>query len=113
MNNTFVYVLSVILLIPLVPALILYKFLPSRTTIDGPFKGMNLKLSGAFGGYFLLVLIAAGIFFPLLKSEQQKTIEKLEAEVARLKDEKGNQQQWKIEGSIVCFIIPQRNPCIF
>lgn len=101
MSSTFVYVLSVILLVPLVPALILYKFLPSKTNVAGPFKGLNLKLSGAFGGYFLLVLIAAGIFFPLLKNEQQKRIEMLEAELSRLKDEKGSHQQWKMEGSIV------------
>lgn len=101
MNNTFIYVLSVIMLVPLVPAFILYKYLPSKTNVDGPFKGLNLKLSGAFGGYFLLVLIAAGIFFPLLKSEQQKTIEQLEAELRQLKRETSNHQQWSMEGSIV------------
>ena len=65
----FLYVLAAVLLLPLIPAFLLYKFLPSRTSVTGPFKGLNLKLTGAFGGYFLLVLTAIGVFFPLLKNE--------------------------------------------
>lgn len=101
MTNTFLLVLPVIMLVPLVPAFILYKYLPSKTNVAGPFKGLNLKLSGAFGGYFLLVIIAAGIFFPLLKNEQQRTIEKLETELLAVKDEKKLHQQWSMEGSIL------------
>lgn len=51
-------VLSVLL--PLVPAYILYHFLPSRTLVTGPFQGLNLQLSGAFGGYFLILLVMFG-----------------------------------------------------
>jgi hypothetical protein len=47
-------------LLPMTPAYILYKALPARTTIKGPFKGLNIQLSGAFGGYFLLVLTIIG-----------------------------------------------------
>jgi len=54
-NLTYV---AAVVLIPLVPALILYKFLPEGTTkVSGPFKGLDIKLSGAFAGYFLVLLI--------------------------------------------------------
>lgn len=44
-------------LLPIIPAYILYKALPSHTKVSGPFRGLNIRLTGAFGGYFLLVLI--------------------------------------------------------
>ena len=66
-TNTFLYVLAAVLLLPLIPAFLLYKFLPSRTSVSGPFKGLNLKLTGAFGGYFLLVITSIGIFFSAIK----------------------------------------------
>ena len=47
-------------LVPIVPAYVLYKNLPNRTVVKGPFQGLNVQLSGSFGGYFLLTLI---IFF--------------------------------------------------
>jgi len=48
------------ILLPLTPAYILYKALPAKTRVVGPFKGLNIQLSGAFGGYFLLVLVIIG-----------------------------------------------------
>lgn len=48
------------ILLPLTPAYILYKALPAKTKVVGPFKGLNIQLSGAFGGYFLLVLVIIG-----------------------------------------------------
>ena len=48
------------ILLPIVPALLLYKLLPSTADVSGPFHGMQIKLGGAFAGYFLLVLV---IFF--------------------------------------------------
>lgn len=50
--------LAAIILLPLVPAYILYKALPSRAMVAGPFQGVNVKLSGAFGGYFALALLS-------------------------------------------------------
>jgi len=55
-----------ILIIPLVPSYVLYKNLPSKTTVTGPFKGLNINLTGAFGGYFLLVLVSWGVVSHLL-----------------------------------------------
>ncbi len=45
---------------PLIPAFILYLTLPSHTVVRGPFKGLQIELGGAFGGYFLLVLCIFG-----------------------------------------------------
>src|SRR2546426_12406506 len=45
------------ILLPVIPALLLYKLLPSTADVSGPFHGMQVKLGGAFAGYFLLVLV--------------------------------------------------------
>lgn len=56
MLETSVYV-SVMVLLPIVPAFLLYRLLPSTTWVSGPFKGLNIQLGGSFGGYFLVVLL--------------------------------------------------------
>lgn len=61
-TENLIYIAAAILL-PLFPAYILYKSLPARTSVKGPFQGLNIKLSGAFGGYFLLVLVIFGFIF--------------------------------------------------
>src|SRR6476619_1680989 len=96
---TFIYVLAAVLLLPLVPAFLLYKFLPSRTTVSGPFKGLNLTLTGAFGGYFILVLTAIGVFFPLLKNEQAKVIEQQNEKIKQLENSMSSHQQWVMKGN--------------
>jgi hypothetical protein len=100
-TNAFVYLLAAILLLPLIPAFLLYKFLPSKTNVSGPFKGLNLKLTGAFGGYFLLVLTAVGVFFPLLKNDQAKMIEQQNEKIKRLEAMVNTHQQWVMKGNIV------------
>jgi hypothetical protein len=100
-TNTFVYVLAAVLLLPLIPAFLLYKFLPSKTNVSGPFKGLTLKLTGAFGGYFLLVLISVGVFFPLLKNDQAKVIEQQNEKIKQLENTISNHQQWVMKGYIV------------
>jgi hypothetical protein len=54
-----IYVL-VALIVPVFPAYILFKTLPSDATADGPFQGLKIKLQGAFAGYFILVLAILG-----------------------------------------------------
>jgi hypothetical protein len=56
MTDTLLYIAAAVLL-PLIPAYILYKMLPAKANVRGPFKGLNIQLTGAFGGYFLLVLV--------------------------------------------------------
>lgn len=50
-------------LLPIIPSYLLYKTLPARTTVSGPFKGLNIQLTGAFGGYFLVLLVVVGVVF--------------------------------------------------
>lgn len=56
MENLIMLLLLVVLL-PIIPAYIIYRSLPSRTKVSGPFKGLNIQLSGAFGGYFIVALL--------------------------------------------------------
>jgi hypothetical protein len=98
---TFLYILAAVLLLPLVPAFLLYKFLPSRTSVGGPFKELNIKLTGAFGGYFLLVITAIGVFFPLLKNEQAKLIEQQNEKIEELENTMNSRQQWVMKGNIL------------
>jgi hypothetical protein len=48
------------ILLPMIPAYLLFKSLPSTSDVTGPFHGLQIKLGGAFAGYFLLVMV---IFF--------------------------------------------------
>lgn len=109
MTNTLLYVLGAVLILPLVPAVILYKFLPSRTNVSGPFKGLDLKLTGAFAGYFLLVLCSLAVFFPLLKNEQQQRIDELER---KLKAAMPTTVNYKITGSVLS-TIPEQTKVFF
>ena len=46
----------VALLLPIIPAVVIYKLLPASTHVSGPFKGLQIKLGGAAAFYFLLLL---------------------------------------------------------
>ena len=48
---------TVTTLLPLVPAYLLFRALPSQAEISGPFKGMTVKLGGAFAAYFLVFFV--------------------------------------------------------
>jgi hypothetical protein len=52
--------LTVAILLPIAPAYLLYKTLPSQATVEGPWKGLVIKLTGAFGGYFLVFSVVMG-----------------------------------------------------
>jgi hypothetical protein len=47
----------VLVIIPIVPAYVLFKALPSKADMKGPLQGLGLKLSGGFAGYFALLLL--------------------------------------------------------
>jgi hypothetical protein len=53
--------LLLITLLPLVPAWVMFKLLPSKAAVTGPFKGLKINLSGAFAGYFLIFVSLLGI----------------------------------------------------
>lgn len=51
-------------LFPFVPAFLLFKFLPNRAIVRGPFQGLNVNFGGSFAGYFILFL---AITFPIVR----------------------------------------------
>ena len=51
-------VLFALLLLPMLPAFLLFKLLPSNAVVTGPLAGLNVNLGGAFGGY-----VALAVFF--------------------------------------------------
>lgn len=70
--------LLIAILLPVIPAYILYKTLPSRTAVSGPFKGLNIDLTGAFAGYFLVLLVAVWFthhYYPPLRDYEVWTVE--------------------------------------
>jgi hypothetical protein len=50
------------LIFPIIPAYLLYRALPAgrKTRVSGPWKGLNVQLTGAFAGYFLLFITMIG-----------------------------------------------------
>jgi hypothetical protein len=87
MTDNFYLVLATILLLPLIPALIIYKFLPvgkpEDTDISGPFSGLSLKLKGAFASYFLLVVVGLVLQYAIMNSTQGKTIAEMRNKLAQ------------------------------
>src|SRR5262245_53642346 len=74
--------ISVGVLLPLVPAYILFKTLPTDATVEGPWKGLKIKLGGGFGGYFLLVLLVLSYLYWMNEQRNKQT-----EEVRRLTEE--------------------------
>ena len=84
MTDNFFLSLATILLLPLIPAFIIYKFLPeSSTDVSGPYQGLSLKLKGAFAGYFLLVIVGLALQYTVMNNKQEKKIEALTREAAQ------------------------------
>ena len=66
-TGNLIYIAAGVLL-PLIPAYVLYKTLPFRENYGGPLGSMKLKLSGASVGYFALVLIIFGFLYSRQKA---------------------------------------------
>jgi hypothetical protein len=67
-------IIFTIVLLPLVPAILLFKLLPSDASAQGPWKGLKIKVGGAFAGYFIMALLVTGISYyyvspPLTQTE--------------------------------------------
>ncbi len=56
-----IVIMLIIILVPIIPAYLLFKMLPSRAFVKGPFQGLKVDLSGGFAGYFLIFLVLVGI----------------------------------------------------
>jgi len=67
--------ISVGVLLPLLPAYVLFKTLPADATVEGPWKGLRIKLGGGFGGYFLLVLIVFGYLYWMNERGKNEIVE--------------------------------------
>jgi hypothetical protein len=100
MTDNFYLALAAILLLPIIPAYILYKFLPaSETDVSGPYQGLSLKLKGAFAGYFLLVLIAVALQYVIMNNKQGKSIAQLTEDLKR-SDSTVAQLNTKLNGAV-------------
>jgi len=100
-----------VLIIPLIPAFVIYKFLPSKTVVKGPFKGLHVNLTGAFSGYFLLVIISLGFTYSSINNDLKSELIKSKTEVndlnaridqlnREISKEKTKYQPWKMFGII-------------
>jgi len=105
MLDNIAYIAAAILF-PVLPAYVLYKALPARTSVKGPFKGLNIQLSGAFGGYFLLVL--AVLSFVQLVLIPRRSAAVLSAEIENLQNQiknlqttlNSNYEVYRVEGQV-------------
>jgi len=83
-----------LLLVPMAPAYLFFKILPSSAAAEGPFKGLQIKLGGAFAGYFVLVLLSLFVSDPIIKAREAAWTRY----VADL--EKNIYQSWRVTGHL-------------
>lgn len=50
-------ILAGMVLLPMIPSFLLFKLLPNTAVVGGPFHGFRIDLSGAFGAYFILLVL--------------------------------------------------------
>jgi hypothetical protein len=64
--------LCFVILLPIIPAFILFKALPKDTAnVNGKLQGLEIKLGGSFAGYFAVVLLIVAYHTVLLPSPVQ------------------------------------------
>jgi len=73
-------------LLPIVPAYLLFKVLPASANVTGVLHGLEIKLGGAFAGYFALFLVFC-LELPKLK--------------AVIDPPPAQAQVWRVEGQLV------------
>jgi hypothetical protein len=66
MDTQIIVYIALWFLLPLIPAYILFKSLPSTAIVTGPLQGLKINLGGAFAGYFLLFLVAMPVMKKLI-----------------------------------------------
>jgi hypothetical protein len=66
-DSNLIYFVALIL-VPIIPAFVLFKFLPSTAVASGPFQGLKINVGGGFGGYFLILLISYPFIVSLTNS---------------------------------------------
>lgn len=83
------------ILVPMVPAIVLFKVIPSDASANGPLFGLRWKLGGSFAGY-VFVLLASNLFF--ISDIKKAILDKQSAELARAQQDLG--EPWTIVGHI-------------
>lgn len=69
-------------LVPMIPAYVLFKTLGGKAEVTGAeFYGFNVKLGGAFAGYFALLLLLYFIFKPFLVPSPTRLVYRLEGQI--------------------------------
>lgn len=74
MSNDLI-ILSTLVLLPLIPAFLLFKALPSTAVVKGPLTGLNIDLGGAFGGYVALTVFIATFYATRMSGPETWTVE--------------------------------------
>lgn len=82
-----IVLVTVITILPLIPSYILFKFLPAKSIVTGPFKGMNIDFSGATAIYFI-------IFVTIFTTSQFWELDN------QNNAEQKNYEVWKVEGKL-------------
>ena len=60
-------IVVLVILLPILPAFLLFRALPSKAMVSGPLQGFKVNLGGAFAGYFAVVVLLIAshtILFP-------------------------------------------------
>jgi hypothetical protein len=66
-------VFAALVLVPIIPAFLFFKFIRSRARVSGSLSGLTISLGGAFGGYFALMLFLTSQFGPALLHPTMRT----------------------------------------
>ena len=74
MSNNLI-ILSALVFLPLIPAFLLFKLLPSTAVVKGPLAGMNVDLGGAFGGYVALTVFLATFYTTKMTAPETWTVQ--------------------------------------
>jgi hypothetical protein len=90
---------GVVLLVPMIPAYILFKFLPSSAIGKGPLQGLHVNFTGAFAGYFMVVLVAIPFTQYSQTKARQEKIDDLERQL-RLSGMRQTFQAYLVQGRI-------------
>ncbi len=67
MSENPLVILAALVLLPLVPAFVLFRVLRSRGRVDGTMGSFKIALGGAFGGYFALTVFLSTFYAQTLK----------------------------------------------
>lgn len=91
--------MTLIILVPVIPAVIIYRMIPGQTgnndSVSTKYLGVSIKLGGAFAGYFALVLLMAYILNDRMTNDKklvalQKEMEEMMSMYEKKLEEKYN-----------------------